>query len=148
MRWARQVLYHSVPLPPKTYNTDEDIAALTEQWAQDFEKIYGRGVAYTRAGIELVSMDIDAIGKVVKPALKRHPGDESGPSIVFKDFRKVFFPEITQDYVKTTIYEYEKLRPDHVVEGPAIIESRTTTIVIPPERLARVDAFLNVVLEI
>jgi len=148
MRWARQVLYHSVPLPVKEYKNDEDVAWLTEQWAQDFEKIYGRGVAYTRAGIELVSMDIDAVGKVVKPVLNRYPGDGSDVSSALKGFRKVFFPEITKDYIQTPIYEYEKLKPDNVVKGPAIVESRTTTIVIPPEKSARLDTFLNMVLEL
>jgi N-methylhydantoinase A len=148
MRWARQVLYHSVPLPVKDYKNDEDVAWLTEQWAQDFEKIYGRGVAYTRAGIELVSMDIDAVGKVVKPVLKCFPGDGSDASSAFKGYRGVFFPEITKDYVQTAIYEYEKLKPNHVVKGPAIVESRTTTILIPPEKLGRLDNFLNMVLEL
>jgi N-methylhydantoinase A len=148
MRWARQVLYHSVPLPVKDYKNDEDVAWLTEQWAQDFEKIYGRGVAYTRAGIELVSMDIDAVGKVVKPVLKCYPGNGSDASSALKGFRKVFFPEITQDYTQTAIYEYEKLKPTNVVKGPAIVESHTTTIVIPPEKLGRLDTFLNMVLEL
>jgi len=148
MRWARQVLYHSVPLPVKDYKDDEDVAWLTEQWAQDFERIYGRGVAYTRAGIELVSMDIDAVGKVVKPILKRYPGNGPDAPGALKGFRKVFFPEITQDYVQTAIYEYEKLKPNNVVKGPAIVESHTTTIVIPPEKFARLDTFLNMVLEL
>jgi len=34
-----------------------------------------------------------------------------------------------------------------VVKGPAIVESRTTTIVVPPEKLAKVDAFLDIMLE-
>lgn len=148
MRWARQVLYHSVPIPPREYKSDEDVAWLTEQWAQDFEKIYGRGIAYTRAGMELVSMDIDAVGKVVKPVLKRFPEDSPDPSYALKGSRKVLFPEITKDYIQTAIYEYEKLKPNNVVKGPAIVESRTTTIVIPPDKLARVDTFLNVMLEL
>ena len=148
MRWARQVLYHSVPLPVREYKSDEDVAWLTEQWAQDFEKIYGKGVAYARAGMELVSMDIDAVGKVVKPVLKSFPEDGSDPSGALKGSRKVFFPEITKDYIQTAVYEYGKLKPNNVVKGPAIVESHTTTIVIPPEKLARLDTFLNVVLEL
>lgn len=148
MRWARQVLYHSVSLPASEYKREEDISELIEQWAQDFERIYGKGVAYTRAGIEAVSMDVDAIGKVAKPVLKRHPEQGTDSSAALKDYREVFFPEITKDFVQTTIYEYEKLKPGNVVEGPAIVESTTTTIVIPPEKLARVDPFLNVVLEL
>jgi len=148
MRWARQVLYHSVPLPAREYKSDEDMRGLVEQWAEDFEKIYGKGVAYTRAGIEAVSMDIDAVGKVAKPLLRAYPEKGSDSSSAIKGYREVFFPEITRDFVRTAIYEYERLQPNNVVKGPAIVESSTTTIVIPPEKLAKVDTFLNVVLEL
>ncbi len=148
MRWARQVLYHSVPLSPRKYKTKEDIEWLIEQWAQDFEKIYGKGVAYTRAGIEAVSMDIDAVGRVAKPLLKSYPETKVNSNSAIKAYRDVFFPEITKDFIRTAIYEYERLKPNYIIDGPAIIESKTTTIVIPPEKVAKVDRFMNIVLEL
>lgn len=149
MRWARQVLYHSMPLPAEEYKNDEDIKNLIERWAQDFERIYGKGVAYTRAGIEAVSMDIDCIGKVPKPALRRYQEEQSSPSsALLKGYRQVFFPQITKDFVRTATYEYGQLKPGNVIEGPAIIESSTTTVVIPPEKVARIDPYLNVVIEL
>ena len=60
----------------------------------------------------------------------------------------VFFPEIAKDFVKTAIYEYEKLRPGNVIEGPAIIESSTSTVVIPPEKVGRINSYLQIVLEL
>ena len=148
MRWARQVLYHSMPLPAKEYKSDEDIRDLVERWAQDFERIYGKGVAYTRAGIEAVSMDIDCIGKVPKPTLRRYQQEKPDLSSAFKGHREVFFPRMTKDFVRTAIYEYERLKPGNVIEGPAIVESPTTTVVIPPEKLARIDPYLNMVIEL
>ena len=36
------------------------------------------------------------------------------------------------------------VKPGNVVEGPAIIESPIATVVIPPEKTARIDRFLNI----
>jgi len=148
MRYRRQVNYHTVSLSRKEYKTDEDIKEIIDTWVKDFEKVYGKGVAYTKGGIELVSMDIDVIGKTVKPVLKRLSGNGKDPSAAFKGYRRVFFPEITKDFVKTPIYEYEGLRPNNVIEGPAIIESPTVTIVIPPEKFAKVDPLLAFTIEL
>ena len=40
------------------------------------------------------------------------------------------------------------MNPGNVIEGPAIIEETTTTIVIPPKCSARVDHFRNVIIDI
>ncbi len=63
-----------------------------ESWVQDIEKIYGRGVPYTKAGIELVSMDIDAVGKVVKPVLKSFHEAGPDPSAALKGHGKYSSP--------------------------------------------------------
>jgi N-methylhydantoinase A/acetophenone carboxylase len=39
----------------------------------------------------------------------------------------------------TPIFTYESLRPGNVVEGPAVIESEYTTIVVPPAMLFTTD---------
>lgn len=148
MRYRRQVNYHTITLPGKEYKTEKDVKNIVDAWMEDFESVYGKGVAYTKAGIELVSMDIDAIGKTTKPSLK--PRSEGGvdASLALKDHRNVFFPEITNDFVKTAIYEYGKLLPNNVLEGPCIIESPVSTIVVPPGSRAKVDDYSNIVIEI
>jgi N-methylhydantoinase A len=148
MRYRRQVNYHAVSSLGREYKNDEDVAGIIESWIRGFESVYGKGVAYTKAGIELVSMDIDAIGKMVKPVLKQLPEGGEDPSAARKGYRNVFFPEITQNFVQTAIYEYERLQPGNVIEGPAIVESSTSTVVIPPENLGKVNTYLQIVLEL
>ncbi len=148
MRWARQVLYHSVPLPAKEYKTDKDVTWLIETWAEDFEKIYGKGAAYTRAGIELVSMDIDVIGQTFKPSLKHYPPGKTDLSTAFKGYREVFSFQGTKDFVQASTFEWDRLKPGCVIDGPAIVENPTTTVAIPSKKRARVDSFLNITLEL
>ena len=144
MRYRRQINYLSITSPVKEFKSDQDVAELETTWKTEFENVYGKGSAYAKAGIELVSVDVDAIGKALKPVVKSYPEGGSDPSAGLKGHRQVFFPEITKEFVQTAIYEYDKLMPGNVVEGPAIIESPTTTVVIPPEKVARMDIFRNI----
>jgi N-methylhydantoinase A len=148
MRYRRQVNYHSIGLQGKEYRNDLEVAEIVDSWIRDFERIYGKGVAYTKAGIELVSMDVDVIGKMTRPVLKRYPEQGADPSAALKGFREVFFPEVSKGYVKTAIYEYQRLLPGNAIEGPAVVESPTTTVVVPPGKLCRINPFLHIVLEL
>lgn len=148
MRYTRQVNYHTVALPGKNYKSDVDIQEIVNAWMNDFESVYGKGVAYTKAGIELVSMDIEAIGKTVKPVFRPLAEGTKDPTAAFKGYRNVFFPEMTSGFVWTALYEYERLRPQNAIRGPAVIESPVSTTVVPPGSLAVVDTFMNLAIRI
>jgi N-methylhydantoinase A/oxoprolinase/acetone carboxylase beta subunit len=48
--------------------------------------------------------------------------------------------------VDTPIYDNEKLKAGNIIVGPAIIEVRTTTAVIPPDHQCNVDDYNNYVM--
>jgi len=48
---------------------------------------------------------------------------------------------------RTAVYERESLHPGDIVQGPAIVVEKTSTTVAPPGWSARVDAYLNLILE-
>ncbi len=52
----------------------------------------------------------------------------------------MFFEE-TGGFVSTPIYDGEQLNAGNRVEGPAIIEQRTTTVVVPPEARLEVTPY-------
>jgi N-methylhydantoinase A len=39
------------------------------------------------------------------------------------------------------VYDYAALEPGHVIAGPAIVESRDTTILVAPSWRGRMDTF-------
>ncbi len=47
----------------------------------------------------------------------------------------------------TPIYAREGLRPGNRFSGPAIVEQMDATTLVPPGTTARVDAYLNLILE-
>jgi N-methylhydantoinase A len=147
MRYKRQVNYHTVALPGKEYTNKKEVDEVLDSWIDSFESIYGKGVTYTKAGIELVSMDIDAVYRVTKPSIKTYQPANSNSSAAIKAHREVLFPGLSEDHLDTPIYEYERLEPNNVVTGPAIVESPTSTIVVPPEWAAFVDSYLGLTLK-
>ena len=52
------------------------------------------------------------------------------------------------DFVDTPIFDRAKLGRNAVIEGPAVVEQSDTTVVIPPGSTARVDAYLNIVIDV
>ncbi len=143
MRYRRQLNELGVPVLVKKYD-ENDVLKIMEVFDQKYEEVYGEGSAYREAGIELISFTIDAIGKTSKPTLRVYEEGTASPEDALKGSREVFFTKPVKDFYKTKIYDYDRLRPGNVIEGPSVIETRITTIVIPPEKVAKVDKYLNV----
>ena len=67
-------------------------------------------------------------------------GEDASPALKRK--RPVFFKE-TGDFVETPCYDGDKLQPGNVITGPAIVEEKTTTLVVPPKAKVSVDQYGN-----
>lgn len=144
MRYRRQLNELEVHVPYKDYN-EQDISDIMDAFEKQYEEVYGEGSAYRQAGIEVISISVDAIGVSSKPNLKTYPeGAGADPSSAHKNNREIFFPGKFHQFMDTRIYDYEKLNPDNIVEGPAIIETPITTIVVPPEKTAKMDKYRNI----
>ena len=96
--------------------------------------------------IELVTLRVEAIGVVEKAELRaEEPPDHLMP-VVSIGSRMVFLPE-AGGAVETPIYTRSDLVFGHTLTGPAIVEQMDTTTLILPGMTARVDAYLNLILE-
>ena len=51
------------------------------------------------------------------------------------------------EWVQASIYARERLQPGHELPGPAVVEQEDSTTLIHPGFRARVDRFLNLILE-
>ena len=147
MRYRRQLNELNIPVPVKKYG-ENDVLKIMETFDQKYEEVYGEGSAYREAGIELISFTIDAIGKTSKPTLRVYEEGGASPKKALKGLREVFFTKPDKDFYETKIYDYDQLKPGNVIEGPSVIETRITTIVIPPKKVAKIDKYLNVEISI
>lgn len=144
MRYAGQNYELAVPLP------DGPVTAATlDALAAGFEDLHRQRYGFIAEGeaVQIVTLRLEATGKVRKATLPRFP--EAGPdaSSAVTGQRPVWFPE-AQDFVPTPIYSREGLKPGNRFAGPAIVEQMDTTTVVPPGMSARVDPYLNLILEV
>jgi N-methylhydantoinase A len=104
------------------------------------------GFAAADDPVQIVTLRVEATGTVRKAELRAHPeaGPEAGAAIVQR--RPVWLAEAA-GAVDTPVYAREGLRPGNRFAGPAIVEQMDATTLVPPGMTARVDAYLNLVLE-
>jgi N-methylhydantoinase A/acetophenone carboxylase len=70
--------------------------------------------------------------------------DES-PKNALKTSRPVFWEP--DSAIDTPIYAMEKLLPGHIIQGPAVVEGKDTTYVVPGEMSLHVDPYANIVMK-
>jgi N-methylhydantoinase A len=145
MRWGAQYYTVRMPVERKKYGP-KDVEALCTQFDELYESLYGKGSAFTQAGRFATAFMVDGIGKISKPPLLKHEPGTADASKALKGKRDAFFRAF-DGYRTTNIYDYAKLKVGNVIPGPGIIETTQTTIVVPPGRTARVDAYFNVIIK-
>ncbi len=144
MRYAGQNYELAVPLPAGPV-TPQTLAALAAGFAETHKQRYG--FVAEDEPVQLVTLRLEAAGRVRKAELKSYPDAGPDASAAIVGEREVWFPE-SGAFVKTPLYSRDKLRPGNRFVGPAIVEQMDTTTVVLPGMHARVDATLNLILEV
>jgi N-methylhydantoinase A len=145
MRYTRQV--NEVPVQIQGGRLGpQDRKTIEAAFNRKYEEMYGAGAGHAEAGMEVISIAVDAIGATVKPTLRKHPIAGTDSSVASKGVRRAYFSGKSPGFRDATIYDYSKLAAGNVVSGPAIIETPFTTVVVPETHRADVDEYLNIVL--
>ena len=145
MRYRGQGHEILVPVPRKHLGK-RDLEEVVSSFSALYEQKYGRGTAYQEAGVEAMTYRVRATGRMPKPAPLKFSSKSSNPEPALKQRRDVYFRE-ERGFVKTNVYARDGLESGHVIEGPGIIEAVDTNVVIHPRQTARVDEYLNIVLQ-
>ncbi|MHA1108410.1 MAG: hydantoinase/oxoprolinase family protein [Alphaproteobacteria bacterium] len=146
MRYTRQVNEVGVEIPGGKLGP-LDRTRIEDLFNARYEELFGAGAGYAEAGIEVISIAIDAIGATVKPTLLTYPETGEDASGALKGTRRAWFTGANAGWRDAAVYDCDGLKPGNLVHGPAIIETPFTTIVVPEARRAEVDKYLNVVLK-
>jgi N-methylhydantoinase A len=148
VRWAeiryRRQMHHVRVLVPEGPLDGATLSRVADAFETKYEALYGAGTAYQEAGAEIVTLGLDAIGRIAKPRISRQAIGAADPMAALKGSRPVYWPG--QGFLQTTIYDAGLMRPGHRFVGPALIEMTGTTVAIPPEDTAEIDGFSNVMI--
>jgi N-methylhydantoinase A len=142
LRYVGQGYELTVPLRP---------GRLTGQAIEDlrraFDEAYAARYGYASPGeaVEVVNWKLTALGGGPALTLPRQAGGP--PDAALKGRRPAYFPE-KGGYVDTPVYDRYRLAPGSPLAGPAVVEERESTTVLPPGTGARVDAWGTLIAEV
>jgi len=147
MRYRRQTAGVEMPVSWERFNAKR-MAEIQGAFEKKYEELYGVGAGYTKAGLEISEIRVDAVGKVAKPRLSASRKRKSDIKAARKGKREIFFTRPDRKLIDTPVYDYEQLGVGAMVKGPAVIELPFTTTLVPPEHRITVDPYMNLVMEV
>jgi N-methylhydantoinase A len=143
MRYYGQLRDIDIFLPETTLGASFDKETLKELIAAfhvRHRELYGHSDEKLPVTIALLKLRV--IGRRRPFSLSRVPANGADPKGALKRKRQVYWKE-DNGFVETPCYDGDRLHHGNVIPGPAIIEEKKTTIVIPPGCEAAVDAYDN-----
>ena len=97
--------------------------------------------------MQLVTFRVEAAGIVPQGVVSsRSPMPAPMPPVAIVARRDVWLPE-AGGFVACPVYDRERLRAGNRIAGPAIVEQMDATTVVLPGMVARVEPYLNLILE-
>jgi N-methylhydantoinase A len=133
MRYRGQSYELTVPLSP----------GFAETFHRTHQQAYGH--SQSSAPVEIVNLRLRAVGAVRPPPLPRAEVGPPDPAQALEGHRSL----VTGGGVaQVPFYRGERLRPGHVVTGPAVVVQKDTTIFLGRGDRARVDGGYNLVVEV
>jgi N-methylhydantoinase A len=142
MRYVGQGHEVSVPLPNGVLN-ERHLPQITAAFEEIYRGLYGR--KGPDVPLEVINWRVIATGP--RPEMNfKLPHKSSGGAQAHKESRRAYFPE-SGGWVETPVYDRYALSPGTMLEGPAIVEERESTLIIGARGRGRVDERLNVIVE-
>lgn len=143
MRYRRQVHVVTTPVEVAGPLGPDDVERAVESFNHLYEERFGRGSGYKEAGVEMVNFRLRGVGALRKPELRGEALQSPDASAAVVERRRAYFGK-AKAFREVNCYDFERLRPGHQIEGPAIIWTPITTIVVNPGQRASCDAYRNV----
>ena len=140
MRYKGQFHIINVAVPPGKVTV-----ATLQEGEEAFHAEHQRLYTYASRGdpTEIVNLRVRGMGQVSRPRLRRLETGEA--EVAYKGARPVYFRE-AGGFLDTQVYDRERLGAGSALEGPAIIEERTSTTLVPKDFNAKVDDYGNIIL--
>ena len=105
--------------------------AIYDAFEREFAETFSQLVVNPAGGVYVDNFVLKAIIPTPKLDLPTRALEAPSPAHARRGARPAFWPEYG-GLRETTVYDGTALRPGNVVEGPALVETPYTTIVIPP----------------
>ncbi len=145
IRYGRQLNDLVVTSPVDQLHSAADWDRLISTFEELYERIFANAAKYPQAGYELLEVGMVAYTAKIRPKLRAEPiATSKPPDEAVKAPRRAWFGG---EWLDTPVFEMAYLKPGNELTGPVIVEDPTTTLVVPPGRRARLDAYRTIWME-
>jgi N-methylhydantoinase A len=129
----------------QSYELTVPLAGPGRNFIKRFHEAHDRRYGYSTPDkpVEVVNVRTSFVGRSGKPRFKPAPKVRGSAKPV-----EVAMIWMNGRRQKTAVYDRSSLGHGHVIHGPAIIGEYSSTTLVPPDLVCRVDAYLNLVLSV
>ena len=129
MRYGEQIFEVEVPLDDIAWSGPDPIVAIADAFHRRHEALYTYSLRDQEA--VLVNARVAVVGRL--PAAPAEPARAPGPPRAPGTARRVHLG----GWRELAVYDLDAMTPGQRIEGPAIVESQTTTVLLRIGDLAR-----------
>jgi len=122
--------------------TAKDIENIEQEFHRKHKELFTFSLPWVP--IEFRNLRLIAKVKSKKIEMPKIAAGSSDASSALKRKRQCYF---NGGFVETSIYDGTRLKAGNTIKGQAIVEEPTTTVVIPPEFICKVDDYGNYIVE-
>ena len=119
-----------------------DAAAIADAFVARHREVFGHAIP--NAQIQLVTLRARATGLLDKPPFTEDARPPSPAEDALKTTREAYCFALRQR-TAFAVFDRERLRPGHRLNGPAIIEEPTSTTVLHSDQFAEIDTMGNII---
>jgi N-methylhydantoinase A len=146
MRYLGQRYEVTVSLPGEWPLSESHVPAVAHEFYNAYRRQYGREIH--EVPVEAVTWRLTVAGPRPEVDLRwRESRVEGDRDVGLKGRRPVFFAD-AGGHLDSCVYDRYALAPGARFLGPAVVEDRESTTVVPPGAEARVDEFNSLVIEL
>jgi N-methylhydantoinase A len=132
MRYGEQIFEVNVSLAGIDWGAEDLLAQLADAFHRRHEELYTYALPDQEA--VLVNARVAVIGEL--PAPPREPGLGERTPTAAGGSRRVWL----EAWQEVPVFDFEALAPGQAIDGPAIVEAPTTTVLLRPGDRARTNA--------
>ncbi|ABG04803.1 5-oxoprolinase (ATP-hydrolyzing) [Rubrobacter xylanophilus DSM 9941] len=147
MLYGGQIHSKRSSAPDLFINSEEDVWRFYKQFEREFSEAFSPLAVNLPGGVYIDTFVLRAAVPGQELKLERYPLEGKDPSAARKGSREAYWPEASNSWVETEVYDLAALKPGNVVAGPALIESEYTTVVVPPTKRFRMNEYAIGLLE-
>lgn len=148
MRYGGQLHVYRATSPKLIIQSVADIKDMCDEFGRQYANAFSPVVVFPQGGIDVYNFVLHAAVPRPKMELTVYAERDKKPRpSALKSKRDAFWEELG-GWHKTPVFDMELLETGNLIEGPALIEAESTTMVLPPRVELSVDRYRNLAIKL